>query len=316
MRRLSLFLFSFLFVFISQAQVSPVQDFSQLEKEQKMEKVRIQDSIRHSQDSIQMLWIKHPLPERPNQFIDSLRKVYTINNGDLFAWRNQFKDKENSLVKAALKTHREIWVLFVLGIIILFFSILKINFSSQIKAMMHAVYSDTALTQLNKAEKVYNQWPFILLYILFGFVFGMFVFLGANAFYSSSFDQNISLYMMISLGIILYFSLKVVIIKLLGFVFEVQLLTKEYNSILFLGYFNTAVFLIPIIIAFAFLPQIQIDQLFVYFSIALLVFFTLQFLRISYYTLITYKFSKFYLILYFCTLEIGPLIIIMKAIGL
>lgn len=315
MRRLSLFLFSFLFLFNSQAQVSAVQDLLQMEKEQKMEKARIQDSIRHSQDSLQMLWVKQQLAERPNQFIDSLRKVYTVNNGDLFAWRNQFKKKENSLAKAVLKTHREVWVLLVLGIIILFFSILKINYSSQIKAMMHAVYSDTALTQLNKAEKIFNQWPFILLYVLFGFVFGMFVFLGGNSLFSI-FDQTISFYIMVSLGIILYFSLKVIIIKLLGFVFEVQALTKEYNSILFLSYFNSAIFLLPIIIAFAFLPQIQVDHLFVWFSFALLVFFALQFLRVSYYTLITHKFSKFYLILYFCALEIGPLILIMKALGL
>lgn len=316
MRRLSLFFFLFILFFYSQAQVSPVQNFWQMEMERKMEHDRIQDSIHHAQDSLQMLWVKAPSPKRPNQFLDSLKEVYIVKNGDLFAWRNQFKGKEDNLAKVTLKTHREIWVLLALGFILLFFSILKLSYSSQITAMMHAVYSDTALTQLNKAEKVYNRWSFILLYILFGFIFGMFVFLGSSAFYMSTFSQSIIFYIIISLGIVLYFTLKVLVIKLSGFVFEVQSLTKEYNSILFLSYFNSAIFLLPIIIAFAFLPQMQVDRLFVFFAFVLFVFFALQFVRVCYYTLITYKFSKFYLFLYFCTLEIGPLIIIIKAIGL
>jgi hypothetical protein len=144
----------------------------------------------------------------------------------------------------------------------------------------------------------------------------MFVFLGASTFYASIFSKGLMPYIIVSLGIVFYFSLKVLIVRVLGFVFEVQSLTKEYNSILFLGYFNSAIFLLPIIITFAFLPQMQVDRLFVFFAFVLFIFYALQFVRICYYTLITYKFSKFYLFLYFCTLEIGPLIIIIKAIGL
>lgn len=316
MRRLSLFFFPLILFFNSQAQVLPVQNFWQMEMERKMENARIQDSIHQAQDSLQMLWLKAPSAERPNQFIDSLKDIYTIKSGDFFTWRNQFRAKEGSLTKGELKKHREIWVLLVLGLILLFFSILKFNYSAQLTAMMHAVYNDTALTQLNKAEKIYSRWSFILLYILFGFVFGMFVLLGASTFYASVFSKGIMPYIIVSLGIVFYFLLKVLIVRVLGFVFEVQSLTREYNSILFLGYFNSAIFLLPIIITFAFLPQIQVDRLFVFFAFVLFIFYALQFVRICYYTLITYKFSKFYLFLYFCTLEIGPLIIIIKAIGL
>lgn len=316
MRRLSLFFFSLILFVNGQAQIQPDQSFWQTEVERKMENSRIQDSIHQAQDSLQMLWLKSPSAERPNQFIDSLKEAYTVKNGDLFTWRDKFKIKEEHLAKGELKTHREVWVLLVLGIIILFFSLLKFNYSSQLNVMMHAVYSDTALTQINKAEKIYSRWPFIFLYILFGFVFGMFVFLGSDPFYSSASNLNIGFYILISLAIILYLSLKVFVIKLLGLIFEVQSIAKEYNSILYLSYFNAAIFLLPIIISFAFLPQIQVDHLFVVFAFVLLVFFALQFIRICYYTLITYKFSKFYLFLYFCTLEIGPLIIITKAIGL
>ncbi len=308
----------FFFCFLSLLQVKALPEKNQLQfiPERGMDEVGKQDSISHVRDSLQMLWVKAPLPNRPNQFIDSLKDVVTVKDGDILAWGNQFKQDVNVLHVGIVKIHREQWIVFALGLLILFFSVLKFNYSSQLNVIIRAVYSSSAFAQLNKEEKIYNRWPFLLLYILFGFVIGMFVFLGANSFYSHPFDRSISFYIVISWGIILYFSLKVVVIKLLGVVFEVQPLAKEYNSIVFLSYFNGAIFLLPIIVILAFLPQAQVDFWFLFFSFLLLVFILLQIARACYYTLMTYKLSKFYLILYFCTLEIGPLIIIMKAIGL
>lgn len=310
-----LFVYFFCFISLSQVKALPEQNQLQL-TEIGMEEIKKQDSINHIRDSLQMLWIKSPLPNRPNQFIDSLKDVVTVKDGDILGWGIQFKQGVNALHVGVIKIHREQWIVFTLGLLILFYSILKFNYSSQLNVIIRAVYSNSAFAQLNKEDKIYNSWPFLLLYILFGFVIGMFIFFGTKSFHSHPFDHSLSSYIVISLGIILYFSLKIGIVKLLGFVFEVQPLSKEYNSIIFLSYFNGAIFLLPITVILAFLPQAQVDFWFVFFSFLLLVFILLQIARACYYTLMTYKLSKFYLILYFCTLEIGPLLIMLKAIGL
>src|SRR5690554_3808778 len=315
MRILIVFFFCFISFLQVNAQGVTGQNYWQLKLEREMEEMRKQDSIVQAQDSLQMLWIKSPSPDRPNQFIDSLKVVYTVKNGDILAWGNQFKQDIDALQVGITKEHRELWVVFSIGFLLLLFSVLKINYASQLKTIMQAIYSNSALTQLNKEEKIYNNWPFIFLYILFGFIFGMFIYFGSS-FYSSNSSQTLNFYLLISLGVMVYFSLKVFFVKVLGFIFEIQSLTKEYNSILFLSYFNAAIFLLPVILIFAFLPQEQIDYLFVLFSLVLVLFFTLQIIRAGYYTLKAYKLSKFYLFLYFCTLEVGPLILIFNTIGL
>lgn len=316
MRRLLLILFCILYFLNTQAQLTPAQTYWQLELERKAEQVKIQDSIHYLQDSLQMVWVKMPDKNRSNQFLDSLKEVYIVRNGDLFAWVNQFKQDQKTLEKGTLKVHRSLWIVFCVGLLILFFSILKYNYSSQLGLMIKAIYSNAAFTQLNKEENIYDRWPFLLLYILFSFIFGLFIYFGAKTYHSSYFYSGISFYLMVSIGVLFYFSLKIAFVKLLGFVFDIQMLAKEYVSILYLSYFNAAIFLLPIVSIFAFSPQEYIDRLFLISSFLLILFFALQFLRASYYTLNTYKFSKFYLFLYFCTLEIGPLLLVIKIIRL
>lgn len=314
MSRFILLFLSFISFLNVHAQISSTQNYWQLKIEREAEELRIQDSISFAQDSLQMLWIKPPPVNRPNQFIDSLKSVYTVTSGDFSVWLNKFTKNADTVSSATVKAQRKFWIVVAIGILVLLFSILRINYSSQLNTMMHAMYSNSALAQINKEEKVYNRWPFILLYIVFGSVFGMFIFWGANTFFGA--NGTVSFYLLISLGVILYFSLKIAVVRIFGFIFEVQLLSREYSSILILSYFNSAIFLLPVVLSFAFLPEIQIEYLFVISFFLLTVFFLLQLIRICYYTLKVYKLSKFYLFLYFCTLEIGPLIILIKSIGL
>lgn len=316
MRKLFLFFISCLIFANSKAQVPSASQYWQMEMERKMEALRIQDSVAHAQDSLQMLWLKAPSPERPNQFLDSLKDAYTVNSSDLTQWRVKFGTPEGSLTVSQLKAQREVWVIIVIGVLILLFAILRINYSYHLEAMLHAIYSSTVLTQINKAEKFYNRWAFVFLYVLFGFVYGMFFFLGARSYFTAGIGYSPLLYIAISLGVLIYLSVKVFVVKLLGFIFENPLLSKEYNSILFLSYFNAAIFIFPVILAFAFLPNTEINWLFELIFFVVFTFFSLQLLRACYYALMTYKFSKFYLFLYFCTLEIGPLLIVVKAVGL
>src|SRR5690554_1911041 len=86
MRILIVFFFCSISFFMGSAQEVPVQNYWQLKLEREMEEMRRQDSIVHAKDSLQMLWVKSPSLDRPNQFIDSLKAVYTVENGDIIAW--------------------------------------------------------------------------------------------------------------------------------------------------------------------------------------------------------------------------------------
>lgn len=306
-------IFFFILPFFSvNAQVSTPSDYWQMQLEKDAELMRIQDSVQHAQDSLQMLWVNAPMKNRPNQFLDSLKEVYTVKDGQFIIWKKKFANSSKYTVQIKEKAHRSRWSLWAFGVILFLFSLIKIFYTPQLKGIILGFYDNNVFIQLNKEEGLFNRWPFILLFMLFSFVVGLFFFLGARTYLSVFYNPTIQLFFLLSGVVFVLILLKVLATKALGYIFEVGFLSREYISILYLCYFNGAIYLLPVLLAFLFLPSQFIDGLFFFSCLLLMVLFLLQFLRVSIFTLKTHKFSKFYLFLYFCALEIGPLLILIK----
>ncbi|RZL42373.1 MAG: DUF4271 domain-containing protein, partial [Pedobacter sp.] len=74
----------------------------------------------------------------------------------------------------------ETWVLAFVVFLLLLFAILKQNFSKQLSAIVQSFFSNRALSNLNKEDNLFTSWPFLLLFIQFGFTIGMFFYLVAK----------------------------------------------------------------------------------------------------------------------------------------
>lgn len=286
------------------------------ELERNAEKRRVQDSIFQVQDSLIMIWVKAPIKDRPNQFLDSLKENVTVKDGLYSNWNNKFNKNKAKRISTPLKMEREKWVLYTFALILLLFSVFKVFYSSQLRLMMHAFYNNTAFIQLNKNESIFNKWPFVLLFILFSFVAGLFLSMGFEALFSIQKANPILTFLYTSVVIFLLILVKIWAIKFLAYVLEIRSLAKEYVSMLYLSYFNSSIILLPILLAFLFLPVNEVAFLFTLSGALLTIVFAIQLLRIVFFILKDYKLSKFYLILYFCTLEIGPLFILVKLLDL
>lgn len=291
------------------------QRLDSIQQAKKIERKRIRDSIQRVQDSLQMLWIKRPDAERPNQFVDSLKALVTVSNGDILAWWYSL-DRDTDLHKhGTIKHYREPWMVGVVLLLMLFFGILKNSFSGQLQTMFFAFYNDRALLQISKEDNLYNSWPFVLLYILFGFTLGLLVYLANMFLQPDHAGGGPSLYLLWSVFVLVIFTIKIVALRLLGFLFEAQRLVRDYVSILYLSYFNTAILFLPLALVAVFLPPQQMRWILIIAFVAVILIFSLQFLRGVRNALKTYRFPKFYLFLYFCTLEIGPIVILIKILG-
>jgi Domain of unknown function (DUF4271) len=210
----------------------------------------------------------------------------------------------------------EIWILGIIAFLLVLFAVLKNTFTKQLSAVVQSFYSNRALTNLNKEDNLITSWSFLLLFIQFGFTIGMFFYLVAQYRQLQQVQEGFSFFVAISIAIILLYLLKIVCLRILGFVFNVQKPLHQYVSILYLSYFNASLLFIPIIIAFALSPA-KYGSLYVLLGIlTLLVIFVFQFIRAAVNILSQYRFPKLYLFLYFCTLEICPILILIKAIGL
>lgn len=249
---------------------------------------------------------------------DSLSKGYGYEKIDFKVLIDDFLKKSISNdphQQGELLPKGEIWVLVFIAFLLVLFAILKNTFAKQLFTIVQSFFSNRILGNLNKEDNLFTSWPFLLLFIQFGFTVGMFFYLVAQSQQPNLTKNGFQFFLTISVGIIVLYALKILLLRLLGFIFNVQKPVNEYVSILYLSYFNTSLLFIPLVIAFALSP-LKYASIYIAIAIVLLVvIFVFQFIRAGINILSNYRFSKVYLFLYFCTLEICPILILIKAIG-
>lgn len=262
-------------------------------------------------------WILPDSLLNKNIIIDSIIKANISGRTDLLHRYQEFGDSKKI---SAFRTGKPVpkgerWVLAVLVVLLSIFAALKISFSKQLQSIVQSFFSNRVLNNLNREDNLFTSWPFLLLFVQFGFTLGMFFYLVSQYYHLAFVSSGFQFYASISILIIVLYVVKILILRLLGYLFEVQKAVNEYVSILYLSYFNLSLVFIPLVIAFALSP-LRYGAYYVVASFVLLaIIFIFQFIRAGINILSHYRFSKVYLFLYFCALEICPILILIKAIG-
>lgn len=250
--------------------------------------------------------------------IDSIVKANVFEKLDLDAWFKKYGKfkKINKFRTGSPMPKGKTWVLGFIFLLLVVFAVLRIAFAKQLQDIIQSFYSNRGLNNLNKEDNVFSSWPFLFLFIQFGFTIGMFFYLVAQYYQLAYAQQGFRFFVSVSVLIIVLYALKILLLRLLGHLFNVQKAVNEYVSILYLSYFNISLIFIPLVVAFALSP-LKYGIYYIVISFMLLaVIFTFQFIRAGVNILSHYRFSKFYLFMYFCALEICPILILIKAIGL
>nr|WP_121269550.1 DUF4271 domain-containing protein [Pedobacter schmidteae] len=263
-------------------------------------------------------WILPDSLVNKNIIIDSILKAQVYGRSGLYTRYKDFKTSEKvSLYRTGTPVPKgNLWVLGVIALLMVLFASLKISFSKQLQTIVQSFFSNRILNNLNKEDNLFTSWPFLLLFVQFGFTIGMFFYLVTQYYHMSFADSGFRFYLSISILIVVLYVLKIVLLRALGYLFNIQKPVNEYISILYLSYFNIALMFIPLVIAFALSP-LKFGPYYIAISFILLtIVFVFQFIRAGVNILSHYRFSKVYLFLYFCALEICPILILIKAIGL
>lgn len=255
----------------------------------------------------------------PNYYLDSLKSVVIVSDNNFVSWMdnmNKLRAKDNTFQKVAspIKMKRPVWVLlFILG---LFASIglVRFFFFNIFHNILYGFYNDRALTQINKEDSILTSWPYIFLYIIFSLSLGLF-FTIYRGYILHVVNVDFLLFLKTSLLIAILFLLKLIIIKIIGVLFQIEKLVREYIVFLYLFYFNSALVLMPLLIFVAFLPASYFNFLLILFVSILSILFIFRFLKIVLTLMGGLRFPIFYLILYLCTLEIAPVLILVKSLN-
>jgi hypothetical protein len=264
-------------------------------------------------DSLAMLYIKYPDSAINKQYIDRILQT-NLYKGSGFL-DIPFKSK-SILRDGHTRQTRDQWIITIIIGLLLYTAILNISMNKDVKSVFESFYSKRIISQAGKEEGQINFWAFIGLFLLFGLTFGLFLYQLA-AYKSTYFSiSGFRLFISLSVIVLLLFAMKFLVLKFLGFIFDIQKLVSEYISVLYLTYFNIAFVFLPVVLCFSLLAAQYIPYLLAVAVILIVIIFTWLYLRSSVNIISNFRFHKFYLFIYLCALEICPILILIKALNI
>ena len=252
-----------------------------------------------------------------NNFIqDSLLSIVEIEYTDLNAWFAKMDKlkKTRPLSPLVEKWNRPTWVIVALCLILLSLGLVRMFFYPTFSNIIHGYYNERVLAQISKEDNVLTSWPYIFLYIIFSFSLGLFVVVYISAKEDLLF-LTVNNFSKLSLLIGGMFVAKLLLIRIISIIFEANRIARDYITVLYIVYFNSMLFLIPLLILAIFLPFVYLDYLAVIMVVGAIFIFSYRMFRTALSLLGNLKFSIFYLILYLCALEIAPILILVKSLN-
>ncbi|MGI4806215.1 MAG: DUF4271 domain-containing protein [Janthinobacterium lividum] len=265
-------------------------------------------------DSVAHFFIMPPDSSRKNLFMDSVIKA-NLYTGYAFLDLH-YQPKKTKLQPGKTRSFRNVWMLAVILILLLYLAMLNRFMSKSIEDIVESFYSQRMLAQFSKEENLLNSWSFILLFLLFGATIGL-LFYQITSYYNHSYtDDGWQLYLGFTFAAIIFFILKIIVLRILGLIFNIRNLVKEYISILYLTYFNITFISLPLVVCFGLIADSFKPLLLLICGVLLLIVLFWQYIRSSINILSVYRVSKVYLFIYLCALEFCPVMILIKALKL
>jgi hypothetical protein len=213
------------------------------------------------------------------------------------------------------RQNRDPWIIAIIIGLLVYTALLNLTLGTEIKSIFQSFYSKRA-SMMDKEDRGINLWAFIGLFLLFGLTFGLFLYQLASynsVYYSIS---GMRLFIALSLIIISLFAFKFLLLKILGFLFDIDRIVGEYITTLYLTYFNIAFVFLPVAVCFSLIAAQLIPYLLAVALILIVVIFIWIYLRSSVNIISNIRFHKFYLFVYLCALEICPILILIKVLNL
>ncbi len=206
------------------------------------------------------------------------------------------------------------WMLPVIILGLLFFSIAWYNFSPRVKQSMKATVSLRFFYLIDKEGTFFRETPTYLL-------FGNFLLTASLLVYQSLQHQDVwpqwmsgqpvAEYALLLLALLLFYPLKLGMIRFLAWVFGTHRASHIYSENLFMTNNMLGLLLLPLVFYNAF----NLSAWLLFFMwVMLIIIYVFKVIRGAYLANQESGFSLYYLFLYLCAVELAPLCIIGKAV--
>jgi hypothetical protein len=204
------------------------------------------------------------------------------------------------------------WIAFLVIICLVALAWIQTNYSKRLRQIIRSVALPYYVNQLEREGNLYNERITLGLGSIYLISLSLLIYEASRFFGITNLSlPNFLIYLIVLSGVIGYLIFKALLIQLTGEVFKTLEYVHSYrlNSLIFNHV--TGLILFPILL-FIIYWQVTPFIWIALFSFSILVLY--KFLRSISIGLSNTKFPVFYLILYLCTLEILPLLLLIKAI--
>lgn len=201
------------------------------------------------------------------------------------------------------------WLTGILILSFVIYTITQFNYSKRLNQIFKAALARRYVNQLVREGGLFKERITIGLLFVFFTTTTIFIFQGIRYILHIDLTYPELTFCAIFAGLFIFWLLKVGLIKFLGFVFKNESSAYEYNLTGLIYYEIMGLILLPLSLPVVF----QDPQLFS--QIGWLIILTVLLINLSRGFMVglsNTKFSLFYLILYLCTLEILPLVVVVK----
>ena len=206
------------------------------------------------------------------------------------------------------------WFIGTLLLAIIYFTTLRVLYGRVIRNLFAAFSNITATNQAVRDENLLMQRISVLLSVLFYFSGGLFLyklsvyFQWENKYMGTGFQQFFLFTVMLASA----YSVKLILLKLLGFALNAGKLVSYYIFNIFLVNNILGIVLLPLLCCIAFVPP-PYRVYVVYFSVAVAaICWVFRMVRGIRSWVSTSGYSPYYLVLYLCAFEFAPFLVIIK----
>lgn len=222
--------------------------------------------------------------------------------------------KARGLEGKPLEPRNADWFSISLFLLLAWFTWTRVVYHKIVGQLIGAVFNINATNQIVRDENILVQRASIMLSLMYYFAFAMFAYQGIELldFKSNWLGTGFLSFLFILLAVALAYSLKTVLLKVLGNVFDIERPATSYIFNLTLINNATGVALIPIVFLMTYMDGWWTYPLFYLGLGALIISFIYRQIRAFRIWAAMQGVPFFYFILYICTLEISPLLILFK----
>lgn len=213
-------------------------------------------------------------------------------------------------IKRPVDSNVPLWIhlSFLFWIVVILFT--RQSYTYRLNQIFVSTFSQQHVKQFQREGNILKQGFPVLLMFLYAFTISLFAYRAINLLYPNSFYFYLGEGFLLLAGVVVLFHFaKFIIIWLIGFMFETGQISFRYLLEHYIFHISEGIILFPILILYVYSGV----HLFIYIAaIVLLALWIYRLLRAVIVGLECTNFSRYYLLLYLCTLEVLPVFILYK----